>query len=204
MVPIVLAGNTSDTQGFVLTLVFLIRHAPAIRPKGIIYGSLDYESKIADCAERVRLRSLVSNSGIWVSSSLRRARETAAALAADVGYDQEILVNANFNEQQFGDLEGAPRPKEVVAPYWLFASGVRPPGGESFDDVRFRVMAALDDLLEQWGHNGELVIFTHGNVIRAVLASVLCLSGDAPSRLSIGNWGVVSLLSGRDGFKVKL
>jgi alpha-ribazole phosphatase len=62
---------------------------------------------------------------------------------------------------------------------------VRFPGGESYADLRDRALAALDELRRR-----NLVVVTHGGVIRAALAAWLEIPDHAVFRLDVRYCGV--------------
>jgi broad specificity phosphatase PhoE len=74
---------------------------------------------------------------------------------------------------------------------------VRFPGGESWDELRERVMAALDEIAAR--HPDETVaVVTHAGAIRAALATWLLLPDEAVFRveLDLGSLTVVDLVDG--------
>jgi broad specificity phosphatase PhoE len=59
---------------------------------------------------------------------------------------------------------------------------VRFPGGESYEQLRARVVAALDELVAQ--HDGQtVVVVSHAGAIRAALATWLSVAPDASFRI---------------------
>ncbi len=120
----------------------------------------------------------------WITSPLRRARETAALLG-----HREAAVDERLTEMSFGAWEGrrvAELREELGARMAaLEARGLdfRPPGGESPREVQAR----LEPLLREIGRGGrDCAAVTHKSVIRAVysLASGWPMLGRAPDRLA--------------------
>jgi ribonuclease H / adenosylcobalamin/alpha-ribazole phosphatase len=110
-----------------------------------------------------------------VSSPLRRTRQTAAAVATALGL--EVREADGLRECAFGEWEGLTFaevrerwPKELAA--WLGDSTARPPGGESFDDVRRRVRVARDKLLARYPERTVLVV-THVTPIKLLVREAL-------------------------------
>jgi broad specificity phosphatase PhoE len=160
--------------------LILIRHAePVESARGRCYGSLDVDLSAAGRAAARDLR-LPPLAAIY-SSPRRRALETAAALGAPV------VVDA-LRELDFGELEGrtydeiaAERP-ELYRAWMETPTEVAFPGGESYAQLRARVVAAVEELRAR--HAGETVAaVTHGGVVRAVLGHVLRMPDEAIFRL---------------------
>jgi probable phosphoglycerate mutase len=109
-----------------------------------------------------------------VSSPLGRARQTAAFVAASLGVAVEI--DERLAEIAFGEWEGrlreevAPQHPELFAtPEWLFS----PPGGETYEDVRARVVGFLEDLPPEPAR--RVIAVSHGvtgRVLRGVYAGL--------------------------------
>lgn len=110
-----------------------------------------------------------------VSSPLGRARETATA-AADA-LDLPVTVHSGLIETDFGQWEGltfgeaAERDPEIHRA-WLGDTSVRPPGGESFDEVHARILGVRDDLVAEFGGATVLVV-THVTPIKTFLRMAL-------------------------------
>ena len=125
-------------------------------------------------AERLRDSGAVA----VVASPLRRAQQTAAAVASVLGVD--VRTEPGFAETDFGDWEGytfgevrAKWPAEMDA--WLASTAVAPPHGESFDDTARRVRQARDRVLAAYGGH-TVVVVSHVTPIKTLLRMAL----DAP------------------------
>lgn len=113
-----------------------------------------------------------------VSSPLKRARQTAEAVARATGLD--VHIEAGLRETDFGDWEGYTFaeigqrwPRELEA--WLASTAVAPPFGESFDATATRVRQARDRLLASYGGR-RVVVVSHVSPIKTLLRFAL----DAP------------------------
>jgi broad specificity phosphatase PhoE len=110
-----------------------------------------------------------------VSSPLRRARQTADAVAASVGVP--VTLEDGLMEVDFGEWEGLTFaearerwPDELTA--WLADPSVAPPGGEGFDDAAVRVGPALDRVLA--AHPAEsVVVVSHVTPIKTVICRAM-------------------------------
>jgi len=100
-----------------------------------------------------------------VSSPLSRALVTAEAIATRVGI-ATVTTDDDLRERGYGVGEGltlAEREAQWPGTDW--------PGLESIDDLRDRVLAALDRIVETY--RGErVVVVCHGGVINVVLAEI--------------------------------
>lgn len=134
------------------------------------------------------------------TSPVRRARETALAIAASAGLVAEVappLDEIDFGEwsgRRFAELEADPRWAE-----WNQRRGkAAAPGGEPMLAVQHRVLAHLRRVARDAA--GRVVaMVTHADVIRAAVAGVLGLALDhilafdidpaSITRIGAGQWG---------------
>ncbi|MBB5785050.1 bifunctional RNase H/acid phosphatase [Nonomuraea jabiensis] len=112
---------------------------------------------------------------VIVSSPLKRARQTAEAVAGRTGLDVE--VDEDLRELDFGDWEGHTFtevqrrwPAELSA--WLADPETAPPGGESFATVARRVQAAGERLVERYEGKTVLTV-SHVTPIKMLLRLAL-------------------------------
>lgn len=117
-----------------------------------------------------------------LSSPLRRALQTAEAVAAATG--APLVVRRPLIETDFGAWEGLTfaeardRDPELHA-RWLGAQDVAPPGGESFARVRERVGAERAEILAAYPA-ATVVVVSHVTPIKLLLQEAL---GAGPSLL---------------------
>jgi broad specificity phosphatase PhoE/ribonuclease HI len=110
-----------------------------------------------------------------VSSPLGRAQQTAAAAAEALGLP--VTVHEGLTETDFGKWEGltfaeaAARDPELHRS-WLSDTSVRPPSGESFDEVRERIERVREDLTSSYAGSTILVV-THVTPIKTLLQLAL-------------------------------
>lgn len=131
-------------------------------------------AQAAAAAERLRHSAATA----VVSSPLRRAVQTAEAVAAALGV--ELEVEKDLRETDFGDWEGYTFgevrkrwPAELDA--WLASTAVAPPFGECFDATATRVRQARDRVLARYGGQ-TVVLVSHVTPIKTLLRIAL----DAP------------------------
>ena len=159
-----------------MTRWWLVRHAPAINPDGLIYGQGEVE---ADCSDRAALEvlaGLLPPAPIRMVTPLARTTATAEALWGQA----ECVVEPALVEQSFGEWQGlshdglATLEDPAVTAFWQAPATARPPGGESFADVVARVALALDRWSAEF-KGRDIVAVCHGGAIRAALAVALGL-----------------------------
>jgi 2,3-bisphosphoglycerate-dependent phosphoglycerate mutase len=161
-----------------VTRVFLIRHGEAARP-GVFHG---YESDTDLGARGYRQAEALGpvvarfKPDVLVSSNMLRARRTAEAIARATGLS--IQIEPLLHERKVGDMQGKPIQGEfgvwpdTLARWMAGETSYTPPGMESFDQIRARVLPVWDRVvLENQGKT--LVIVAHGIVIRVILLSVV-------------------------------
>ena len=178
-----------------------VRHAPAIRHGGAIYGNSEVECDTSDGASFRGLAQRLPARALWVTSHLSRAKKTAAAIFDGGAETATPLIEEGLAEQDFGDWQG--RTHDELArentpgyqkQFWLAPARYAPPGGESFTDVIVRVGVVIERLTE--AHKGrDIVAVAHGGTIRAALAVALGveIDSDACLNFSIENLSITRI-----------
>jgi len=163
------------------TTTLLLRHGQTVlsiekRFSGVGEQELTEVGRSQAAAAAARLAS--SGAVAVVSSPVRRAQQTASAVAQVLGL--EVDVEEGLRETDFGDWEGhtfgevkAKWPRELDA--WLADTAVAPPFGESFADTAIRVRQARDRVLSSYGGK-RVVVVSHVTPIKTLLRLAL----DAP------------------------
>ena len=126
-------------------------------------------------ADAARYLSQKGGIAAVVSSPLQRARATAAAAADALGLP--VRVDDDLIETDFGEWEGltfleAAQRHPDVHGRWLRDTCLRPPGGESFDDVAARVHRVRDRIVADYGPSTVLVV-SHVTPIKTLLRLAL-------------------------------
>ncbi len=139
------------------------------------------------------------------SGPLERVRETAAPLAHRLGI--VLRVDMGLHEIDFGAWTGRTFTElESTAewPVWVYRrSEAEPPGGETILAVQRRIIETIERLRR--AHEGETVaLVSHGDVIKAALASYLGVSLDALERFDIAPASVSAVVAGDGWSKVTL
>ena len=132
------------------------------------------------------------------TSPLTRAVETARAVAAPHGVSP--VVRDDLREIELGEVDGLQfedYPPELQEALLRAPATVRFPGGESYGQLRVRVVAALDELvLDHAAHT--VVAVSHAGAIRAALATWLSVATDASFRID-QSFGAVNVVDWLDG-----
>lgn len=202
------AGPPPDPAAEAVT-VLLVRHGltdatgPRLagRAPGVHLNEVGREQ-----AARLAGRLAGLNPAAVLSSPLERCRETAAAVAAELGVT--VAVDERFTECDYGTWTGRELTELAQDPLWRVVqdhpSAVRFPGGESLAAASARAVAALREwnarLLESTpgmlsGREEPLVylVCSHGDLIKAVVADALGLHLDHFQRIRVDPCSVTSI-----------
>jgi probable phosphoglycerate mutase len=181
------------------TTFFLVRHAAHDRVGSVLCGRMPAVSlgeagrrqahALADRLAGERIDAVYT-------SPLERARETAVPIAARIGL--EARVSDAMAEIDFGDWTGRSFDSLEGEPDWIHwnesRSTARPPGGESMVEVQSRATRLLDRLQQDYPE-GRIVLVSHCDVIKAMLASYLRLALDGLARFDIAPASVSVLVA---------
>ena len=117
----------------------------------------------------------VGDIAVVVSSPLLRTKQTAHAVAKELGLD--VHIDKDLREIDFGDWEGmtfgeAKRAGGTAFDEWAGSDEIAPPGGESMAQCRERVERARHRLTTKYAGQRVLVV-THMTPIKALLGDAL-------------------------------
>jgi alpha-ribazole phosphatase len=171
------------TQGSIRTVTrwWWVRHAPVKEAGGRVTGQLDLEADCSDHEQIARVAVRLPRNPVWMSSQLRRARQTLDVLHTACGVTgAPVAVERDMAEQDFGDWQGRTYAEleasdaDRYKKFWIAPGTTRPPGGESFADVMMRVARAVER--RSASHSDvDIVVVGHGGSIRAAVAQALGL-----------------------------
>jgi broad specificity phosphatase PhoE len=122
-----------------------------------------------------------------VASPMVRTQQTSAIIAQKLGLS--VRTDATFQEADFGDWQGLTseqieeRWPGQLEP-WHTEATLRPPGGESIEDVGVRVRRGLDALLAE-GADRTVVVVSHAVSIRAALGVTMGAQPSSWSQLRV-------------------
>ena len=124
--------------------------------------------------------------GAILSSEMARARDTAAALSGATGVP--VTESTLLGERNFGALRGLRYDQLERDP---IRDERAPPGGESMPEFRDRVARALDWVREVRRQvDGDVLVVTHGLVIRVLLEEHVRFAPGEAAPASIANTSV--------------
>jgi broad specificity phosphatase PhoE len=164
-------------------VLVLVRHGQSVlNAEGCLAGRIDTpltELGVAQAAEVAAAVGVLGRPDRVISSPLRRARDTAAALGLPVTVDERWV------ELDYGPYDGLPL-RDVPAELWsTWQRDVAwvPAGGESLLELGSRVRSACDDAVTS---DDELtVVVTHVSPIKAAVAWALGVGDEVSWRMYV-------------------
>ncbi len=145
--------------------VHLVRHGEVENPKGVIYGRLPgyhLSERGRNQAEAAGERLATADLGALWASPLERAQQTAQAIAArhpglEIVTDERIIESGTT-------VEGIGRSALAFARspqhWWHFRNPWGPSWGESFLEIKKRMLDAIEEAVEGAGGR-EIAIVSH-------------------------------------------
>ena len=161
-----------------MTRILLLRHGETTAPDRFHGCESDVDLSARGQAQAGAAAALIAPLAprAIYSSTLRRAVATAAPIARACGLVPRTVEA--LHERRMGPLSGAPRDEfwdiyEEAKSHWAaFDLDHSHPGGESFAEIRDRVVPAFTGLAA--AHPGEtIVVVAHGVVIRVLLCTLV-------------------------------
>lgn len=124
-------------------------------------------------ADRLGQRLTHRSVELILTSDYRRARMTAERVAEYTGAG--LIESASLRERNFGEIRG--KPYVDLGETDIFAQDYVPPGGESWDVFHLRVDDAWEEVTSRVRVlAGDLVVITHGLVLRSLIERILDVS----------------------------
>jgi probable phosphoglycerate mutase len=138
---------------------------------GLLLGRSDAALTDRGRAQAERLSKLFAGWGVErvLTSPLRRARDTAAPIAA--ACERGVEVDERLIEIDYGDWEGSPFGdlEPAVVARWRRDGSFAPPGGESLETVAERIASFCDECLD----DRVVVAVSHVSPIKAAVTWTL-------------------------------
>ena len=147
-----------------MVTIHLVRHGQVENPKGVIYGRLPGYSlsergqrQAKAAAEHLREADL----GLIWASPLERAQETALEIAEPHGLEitteERLTESGTTLEGVSGNIVRIFRNPNL---WWSLRNPMKPSWGESFTEIRARMLSAIDDaIVKADGH--EVAVVSH-------------------------------------------
>lgn len=163
--------------------VYLIRHTRVNIAPGICYGHTDVPVADSFLAECTNIKQKLPPDTDWVvySSPLRRCRQLAEQFCSHSIYTDPRLMELNFGAwegQRWDAIDDFQM--STWSSDWVNHAC---PQGESFQDLLQRANAFWQDLCQQ--KHLQVLVITHGGVIRALLSKILNFPLDFALRVTI-------------------
>lgn len=186
------------------TTVLMVRHGETPTTGKLLPGRapglhLAESGRQQAAAVAQRMAALPSLDAIY-ASPLERTRETARPTASARGL--KVRIDRGLLEADVGDWTGQELKVVSKSREWQavqrFPSGFRFPGGESFLEMATRGLAAIERITK--AHPGQTVaVFSHADVIKAVVAHALGTHLDLFQRIVISPCSVSAVAYGPGG-----
>lgn len=177
-------------------MLILLRHGrTASNASRLLLGRMDVplDELGRRQAEALGQSDLLRQATRVVSSPLRRARDTAAALGPPVTVDER------WTEIDYGKYDGLELDQAVeLFGQWGRDIGFVPDGGESLLSVGRRVRAACDDLWAEAAVN-DVVVVSHVSPIKAAVAWALGVGDETTWRMFVDIASLSCIGPGRSG-----
>ena len=183
-------------------MLLLVRHGESqANAEGRLSGRAETPLTDRGRAQAAALAGRLAGAGRLITSPLRRAGDTAAALGLTVAAE----VDQRWTEIDYGAFEGA-RLSDLDPDTWRrwrADPDFRPPGGETLREVSVRVAAACDELFATAGEAArgpaDVVVVSHVSPIKAAVAWALGAGAELAWRLQLSTASITAVDGGPDG-----
>ena len=178
----------------------LVRHTSLDIAPNICYGQSDVDVSAQFDVEQQTLQNKLSKfkfDAIY-ASPLQRCHKLAKALCADaaLGFThQEIQLDSRLKELHFGDWEMSPWdaiPRDIFDVWANDYANLAPPNGETFTQLQTRAKSFIADVSNH-SQGKDVLVVTHGGLIRALIAEVLQMPLKGLFRVTIDYASVTQL-----------
>ena len=183
----------------------LIRHTALQVASGVCYGQsdIDVAASFADELNALKLKLAESDFDAIYTSPLQRCTKLADGLVGTFNKGA-TLVDDRLKELHFGDWEMQTWDsilREIFDEWAHNYANLAPPNGETFSQLQQRGVSFLEDALQKHS-GGNIVVVTHGGMIRALIAHVLNMPLKGLFRFTIDHGSVTQLEFGESVPKV--
>ena len=188
-----------------MTEIILVRHGETDwNVEGIFRGRLDVELNELGIKQAGLLAKYLADKPLLAvySSPLKRALRTAQIVASY--HDIDVKIAADLIDFDFGEWQGLSHDmvkEKYQALYneWLKNPHlVRPPRGESLDEVRKRAYSLISRLIIK--HEGTAVLVSHRVVNKVLICTLLGLDNSHFWNIRVDTCGVTTFVYERERF----
>ncbi|MEG0133186.1 MAG: alpha-ribazole phosphatase [Clostridium sp.] len=158
--------------------IYIVRHGETEENvKKTYYGSIDCNLTERGKTQAKALGNKLKNiefDKIFCSERIR-AKETLR----DISSEDDVIIDSRINERDFGIFEGRTfselqiELKEEYDKWTVDWKDYCPENGESFRGVYKRVRSFMEDMKKEEDENKNILVCTHGGIIRAIYAYIL-------------------------------
>jgi alpha-ribazole phosphatase len=180
--------------------IVFIRHSSLAVPRGMCYGFSNIDVSHEFSLESDWLKSALGgfDPQLVITSPLQRCLK----LSVEV-FDAPITVEENLKEVNYGNWEGKTWGEINVEGdnLWMYKNVNNcPPNGESFSELKSRVVKVLDKILDT--ELDRVAVVCHGGVIRSVLSHLLSTPLDKTRSFHIHYVGFVKFVKTDEGYRL--
>jgi len=183
-------------------MLIVVRHGRTVsNASGLLLGRADPDLDEVGRAQAATLASHLGPIDRVISSPLRRARQTAYAIAsggsAAAALGRRVLdveIEDRFIELDYGEWDQRPLADVSGAEWsaWRADLNFAPPGGESLVALGGRVRSALDELAVASAES-DIVVVTHVSPLKAAVAWALGVDDRISWRKYVPTAGIVRI-----------
>jgi alpha-ribazole phosphatase len=178
----------------------LVRHTSLDIAPSICYGQSDINVSSNFEVERLALQKKLAafEFDAVYASPLKRCHQLAEALCVEnslIHFRDTINLDERLKELHFGDWEMSPWeaiPRDIFDVWANDYANLAPPNGETFSQLHARAKIFLNDV-NSHSHGKNLLVVTHGGLIRALIAEVLHMPLKRLFRITIDHASVTQL-----------
>ncbi len=185
--------------------IYLVRHTSVnAEDKKRCYGFSDvslaptFQEEIANTIGKLSIE--IQQDTLLFSSPLSRCMTLAQGIQQAFSIEK-ITEDERLKEMNFGDWEGlfwSDIPEEVTMPWMQDFVNVPTPNGENFVALATRANAFWQEITARYSAKQQIVVTTHGGVIRSMISSLFEMELKNAFRFEI-SYGSITKISIRHG-----
>ena len=171
-----------------MTRLWWVRHGPT-HAKAMV-GWSDIAADLSDAAAIARLSAYLPAGAPVISSDLKRAVDTASAIASG----RSVLPpDPRLREINFGawEMKRFDEVGDAARPFWEEPGDHAPPEGESWHQTSARVSEGADALVREY--DGDVIVVAHFGAILTQVARARQIDGKTAFAQKIDNLSVTRL-----------